>query len=112
MRDVTVENRDGVEILEKLSKRDDYAIYVDPPYGGADTSPYGAQVSDREALAAALRKQQGPVVVSGYGDDWDSLGWQVIDFPGVNVDAAGRTTKRIERCWFNFERRASLWPGA
>ena len=77
LRSVQLENRDATEVLERLARHSDATVYLDPPY--ADTWGYEGgyrHVDDRDALAAVLRKQRGNVAISGYGDEWDVLGWE------------------------------------
>ena len=82
---------------------DDAVVYCDPPYRNADTSPY-RHVPDWTALEEVLRAQTGRVAVSGYGDDWDSLGWRSAELPSeVRVYTAGEMSKldRNEKLWMN-----------
>lgn len=104
LRHVVVECRDAVELLDRVAGYRDFAIYCDPPYAAADSTPY-ACVPDRAALADALRRQQGAVAVSGYGDEWDRLDWPFREFPAQFVDSNGERSPRIERVWFNFDAR-------
>ena len=99
MRKVVVENRDAVDLLERVEGYADFSTYIDPPYLSADTSPYGC-LPDRTALADAMKRLRGAVVVSGYGDDWDCLDWPRRDFPSQFVSASGERSPRIERVWF------------
>lgn len=101
MREVVVESRDAVEILERLARYDGWTVFADPPYRSADTTPYRAEVDDIEALTAALEAQRGPVAVSGYNDDWAHLaGFKVMDFPALFVNSEGARSPRTERLWF------------
>ena len=51
-------------------------IYADPPYPTAAAAHLYARTVDFDRLAETLLAQQGKVAVSGYGDEWDSLGWE------------------------------------
>ena len=101
MRDVTIENRNAVDLLRRLAKTKDYAIYCDPPYAGTLSKQYSVGGVDRDALAEALTAQQGPVMVSGYGGEWDCLGWSSQGFTTMFVDAGGVSTEREERIWYS-----------
>ena len=114
MRDVVVENRPAVEVLDRLARYDGWTVYMDPPYPTADGKPYGADIGDLSDLAAALRRQRGPVDVSGYAGDWPDLDdWTHIDFPARFVDGDGERTPRTERVWFRgFSPQPSLVESA
>ena len=104
MRKVQLSSKDAVEILWKTAKWGNSVIYCDPPYAQADTSCYGESVGDRDALAEALQAQKGLVALSGYGDEWDSLGWWSKDFPAIftgSGQSAGGIGSRVERVWIN-----------
>ena len=111
LRRVQLEHMDAAELLRKIAPRDDYAVYCDPPYGaGANTSPYGADISDKDAFVEALKAQRGAVIITGYGDDWDCLGWTRREFPTKVVLADGRTPERTEVVWSNFQPAPGLFP--
>ena len=103
---VQLECMDGVRLLEQISGDEHAVVYVDPPYrndtGTSDNSPYGAD-ADYDALDAALRAQRGRVAISGYGHDWDALGWERREhrsyFAGPTLNA---DTSRTEVLWCNF----------
>lgn len=112
LRRVQLEHMDATELLRKLAPRSDYAVYCDPPYGqGANTSPYGAAISDRANFIEALMAMSGAVIVTGYGDDWDCLaGWHRREFATKVVLADGRTPDRTEVVWSNFKPAGGLFP--
>ena len=106
LRKVQLLNRDMTDILRKTASNSNTVIYCDPPYGpGADTTPYGRALPDKEKAATLLREQTGFVAVSGYDDDWDCLRWPVVkDFPAIYTGAgpnSDTTTTRLERVWLN-----------
>lgn len=103
-RNLQIEHVDAVELLDRLRGVDDAVIYCDPPYRGADTSPY-RYTPDWDALGEVLRVQTGRVAVSGYGDDWDCLGWRSAAFPSeVRVYTGGLMSAldRAEKLWMNY----------
>ena len=113
LRGVQLENRRAEEVLRRAAPWEDYAIYFDPPYLGADTEPYKYDI-DRDEVAELLRAQRGAVCVSGYGDEWDRLGWGRTEFPVKHVRHTGEVTSRVEVVWHNFRpsARPSLFgPG-
>lgn len=108
MRGVQLECRDACAILERARRAADALIYADPPYRSADCSPYGAAAGrlDWGRLAELLAAQKGRVAVSGYGDEWDSLGWhrsELADFHRpIGVHAGAPHSPRREVLWTNF----------
>ena len=103
LRPVQLETRDAAETLKSLADRNDWAIFFDPPYLHADTSPYGHDLADRGEIADLLTAQKGAVAVSGYDGEWDGLGWHRTDFAAKVVNAQGGTSGRMEQVWTNFE---------
>lgn len=100
---VQIENRDALEVLNDCKDLSHAVIYVDPPYRTADTSPYGGSPIDADALAESLAAQRGRVAVSGYGDEWDALGWRCESFDlwASAANPKGRV-RRTERLWMNY----------
>ena len=105
LREVQLESCDALDILEKTARVPNAVIYCDPPYRTADNSLYSVNSVDWDGMADLLLSQQGAVAVSGYGDEWDMLGWDRLE---VNVlcTAAARPTgalasQRIEVIWRN-----------
>ena len=113
MRNVQLESREGCEILEACEARSDLVIYVDPPYRSADTRPYGDIEPDWERLMRTLARQSGHVAVSGYGPEWNALGWVCHELRdqhrpiGKNAQRGGQSTPRTERLWTNFTPQGS-----
>lgn len=102
---VQLENIDAVLLLERLRDVDTAVVYVDPPYWSADHTAYNVKEIDVGALTGALLAQSGRVAVSGYGDEWNHLGWRRYEFETFrlpkpnNVDFASRT----EVLWTNYD---------
>ena len=110
MRDVQIENRCASEVLERTSREPGCLIYCDPPYRTADASPYGDFELSWSRLGELLLAQKGNVAISGYGDEWDCLGWTRSELKsahtpiGANASAPGaKASKRVEVLWTNFE---------
>ena len=108
LRGVQLETKDCADILAQLADRDDYAIYFDPPYEGT-AAPYGAALVDRGRIADLLRKQRGPVAISGYGEEWDGLGWRRREYGNHHVNPQGKVGGRVEVVWTNFDPPAGLF---
>ena len=107
LRRVQLENTDALHLLKRTETRPNCVVYCDPPYAqsvaGGDDYAVGV---DYEALALALQAQQGRVAVSGYGDEWDKLGWQRFELetsmPGTSNSREG-AYNRTEVLWLNFD---------
>ena len=108
MRGVQLECRDASAILERTQRTADTLIYVDPPYRSANHSPYGdaARRLDWGRLADLLAVQPGRVAVSGYGDEWDALGWHRTELRDrhrpIGAHSGGPASPRREVLWTNF----------
>lgn len=104
IKDVVLEVRPASETLAWSAKFSNATVYCDPPYSSADTSPY-AFAADKDELVDLMRAQNGRVAISGYGDEWDLLGWQRHE-KKVNAHSGAlhsRAPKRVEVLWTNFE---------
>lgn len=108
LRFVTLFNRPAESLLERFADADHAVIYCDPPYITADTSPYkhGGASTDRDRLTDVLRAQTGSVAISGYGDEWDHLGWERSTFDTLGRSGTilrGNTpAARTEVLWTNY----------
>ena len=98
MRDVEIENRDALELLRSLPAGPT-CCYVDPPYAG--TTGYGNGV-DKALLTELLLAQTQPTAISGYGKEWDVLGWEKSGLGQVNSLGAADCPPTTEVLWTNF----------
>ena len=98
---VQLEHGCALELLEAVADVRRAVIYVDPPYSEANTRPYDSAAIDRERMAELLAKQAGRVAVSGYGSEWDCLGWR-RESAATYTRTSGQTSERLERLWLNF----------
>ena len=79
LRDVQLECQDACALLERVKGCDYAVIYADPPYRKADISAYPVSDLDIDRCAGLLAAQRGAVGISGYGNEWDLLGWRRIE---------------------------------
>ena len=100
MANVQIECRDAIWVMNRVAGEKDAVVYVDPPYPTA-TYGYKYHKVDVEGLTDALEAQKGKVAVSGYGDEWDHLGWRVAEYKTTS-NSAGHA-QRTERLWMNYE---------
>lgn len=104
--DVTLESRDGVDVIREFGRFRDNLLYVDPPYLSSTrgSSGYAAEfgrADQHEQLLAALVECKATVILSGYPSDlYDQAlaGWQRISLLGSrNVNNASTP----ETLWAN-----------
>ena len=102
MQQVEVHEMDGIALLERNADSEYAVIYCDPPYPSADTSAYLHSEIDVDRLTAALHAQKGYVAISGYGDEWDHLGWHRHELNSFRIQIkTGVNEKRVEALWTN-----------
>lgn len=109
LQGVQLLDRPAIDILRRMENVDKAVIYCDPPYASATTSAYGVCEIDKEATLETLRKQKGRVVISGYGEEWDELGWQKHTHESLTTLNPKLHPKRTEVLWTNFEAGSQLY---
>ena len=101
LRTVQLENIDGVKLLERLAGLDYAVIYCDPPYPSTVTNYYRyGEVGIRE-LRGGLLEQAGAVAISGFGSEWDFLGWEKSSHHRLRRQIQGKGEGRVEMLWRN-----------
>ena len=102
LRSVQIDHGDAVTMLEWLAAEPTAIIYADPPYRGI-YKPY-ARAVDFDALESVLRDAKARVAISGYGDDWDALGWERHEYVTYTFRAQNlHSSERTEVLWCNFQ---------
>ena len=109
IRAVQLECRDATDILKRIAGFQDAVVYADPPYPTADTSPYTINQVDMKALADLFQAQKGAVAVSGYGSEWDMLGWARVEMACLRRQIKNNSEPRTEVLWLN-EKAARVQP--
>ena len=108
LANVQLDQCDAADLITRLAGEGDALLYVDPPYRDRDRE-YGIDFDydgSQDRLADALLSCQGRVAVSGYGDEWDRLGWERHTKEVPLTFGDGRTTEghtRVEVLWCNYE---------
>ena len=104
MANVQIECRDAIWVMNRVAGEKDAVVYVDPPYRSTKhlSGAYKHVEVHMEGLTEALEAQKGRVAVSGYGDEWDHLGWRVAEYKTVSW-ASKDKAQRTERLWMNYE---------
>ncbi len=102
IEDVQLECRPAADVLAACASRADAVVYCDPPYPSAHVG-YRHHKVDVPQLAELLRAQKGFCAVSGYGGEWDGLGWTRTERPTMSGAAVGRggPLRRVEVLWTN-----------
>ena len=103
MRDVAIDNRPAEELIERMASVDEAVIYVDPPYPTAAQGLYGVDTLDHARLSEGLKALTGRAAISGYGDEWDHLGWQRHERSTLRVTPGRNADARVEVLWTNYE---------
>ena len=102
--------RDAIKVLKSagrtVGRPPGILIYCDPPYGADSTIGYRMDV-DRDLLRDALLGVKAKCAISGYGEDWDCLGWTRHEFNGMtltpNYDPSKHNAVRTDVLWTNFD---------
>ena len=106
LRYVQLLNRPAESILERMVENDKAVIYADPPYSTADTTTYNVDAIDKPLLLELFAAQRGKVAISGYNDEWDTLGWERHEEATYtnagDPDKPNRDYKRVEVLWTNY----------
>jgi len=113
LRHVYIESRDALEVLERVGAEKDAVVYCDPPYRTTDLRPYGKGTdgTDWELMEKILKRQKGRVAISGYGEEWDCLGWHRHEFKKQHTVLMAKgvreTQDRTEVLWCNYKVEAN-----
>ena len=111
-RNVNFENVDAMVLLGRLTDCDNAVIYCDPPYHSAKYNQYIHSEIDVTAMTDVILAQKGEVALSGYGTEWDHLGWQShekesqVNIPGEHAKNGARP--RTEVLWTNYDVMQSI----
>ena len=106
MRNVQLFNMDAIKLLEKILGREDYSIYIDPPYD--DHGKYYTHKYDKEKLSELLMfySDNSKIAISGYGNDWNHLKWECLEKEVSSVIDRSSGKIRTEKLWINFNNEA------
>lgn len=109
-RTVRLECVDVCVLLDQIKDLDYGTIYANPPYPTANTTGCAVRGFDRARLADVRMAQQGAVGISGYGDEWDLLGWRRVTRPALRRQFKGNGEARLAVLWLN-NKAAATRPG-
>ena len=119
LRSVAIENKDAIDLLEKILSHDDawrYFIYCDPPYiisSMKSNSTYRIDSSKEEwheKFLCSIIDKKAKIMVSGYESDlyndilagWNKAHWHAQSRAGSNK----KLTNRIECLWMNYNAKS------
>jgi len=110
IREVSLECRPAVEVIEKYGSDESTLIYADPPYlGSVRRHNYKIEMTGERAhreLGEVLRGCRATVVLSGYGSDlYDELygDWFRVEMPSQTTQGDLERVERTEVLWSNRE---------
>ena len=107
IKNVSIENRDAIKVIEDYGQHADNCLYVDPPYVASSRvslSQYRLEAADGEfhaRLAVALNDCAASVVLSGYDSpEYDELfpGWYRFE---MKAPPSLGASERTEVLWSN-----------
>ncbi len=83
LRTVRLECVDACVLLDRAKDMDYCTIYAVLPYLTATITACTVRDFDRDGWADLLMAQRGAAGISGYGDEWDMLGWRRVTYPAL-----------------------------
>lgn len=111
---VSLECRDGLEVIRNYGQHPDVLLYVDPPYlaSSRNSTNYRHEMgaaADHEAMLEALTECEASVVLSGYDsplyrrklDNWARVDMKAWTGNGIRNGATKTDGDRIEVLWAN-----------
>ena len=102
LREVQLSSKDAVWHLVRLADKPHALIYLDPPYhSGEYVADQYEHHPDIDTLGELMLAQSGKVAVSGYGEEWDMLGWEKHTCDTYSSSYNGRN-HRVETLWTNY----------
>jgi DNA adenine methylase len=110
LRDVRIDNRDAIELLEMFLKRPATLMYIDPPYLGDRTQGYTNDANDEEFhlnLLKTAQKAHCMIFISGYDNELynseltKKKGWSKRTIGTATKDIYGKEHTREEVVWMN-----------
>ena len=110
LKQVQIECRPAIELIEKYS-REDVSIYIDPPYvlSTRTRKQYAVEMEDydHEELLDILNRSNAKILLSGYDSDLYNkrlTNWERIEFAATAEHGLPRT----EVIWMNFQPKKQL----
>lgn len=110
LKNVRIENRDAIELLQKYRHRPATLFYLDPPYLGNRTNGYRIDANDEDFhrnLVTIANDATCMIFISGYDNDlYNEVltlknGWQKKAYETHTKGSNGNSQSRTEFVWTN-----------
>lgn len=110
LKNVRIENKNAVDLLENYIDRPATLVYLDPPYLGDRTNGYNIDANDEDFhknLLDVAIKAKCMIFISGYENKLyktmlsKDRGWEKKSIKTVTKDSSGNSHDRIEIVWMN-----------
>ncbi len=70
LKEVVLENKDALELIDSVPNNKDFLLYLDPPYHDeTGDSSYANKIAHNSLLELILKKDQCNIVISGFNHD-------------------------------------------
>ena len=108
IKNVHLYNEDALVFMERTVNYEFMVTYCDPPYRSSINSRrYEDNDSNDKAFIMSmtdlLQRQKGYVAISGYGDEWDHLGWRREEYVSKSTMPETEYPERVDVLWLNFD---------
>ena len=103
IRHVSLECGRGERIVKNVVKEDHAMVYIDPPYYSSRLAGLYEHDMDADKLTKYLRNARAEVAISGYGEEWDHLGWHRHEYATFRARPGVHPERRVEVVWTNYE---------
>jgi DNA adenine methylase len=110
LRNVRIEQKDGLTLFKEFRDRPGTLVYLDPPYFAKRTNGYDCDANSREfheKLLESVSRAKCMVFISGYQNElYDSVltargGWSKEIIRATTKGNNGKSFERAEVLWFN-----------
>ena len=110
LRNIRIENKDGIELLAEYSNKPATLVYIDPPYLADRTAGYNVEASDQdfhERLLSQALLCKCMIMMSGYkSKTYTKLlegrgGWRRFELNAATQSTNGDRLGREEILWMN-----------
>jgi len=110
LKNVRIENKDALKLLQKYKNRPATLVYLDPPYLGDRTNGYNKDANDEsfhKKLLEFSNDAKCMIFISGYENElYDSIlteeiGWEKRTIETSTKDSKGNSHHRTEVVWMN-----------
>ena len=101
LSEVSLECGRGERIVKNVAKEAHAVVYIDPPYYSSKLAGLYEHSMDADELTGYLRDAKASVAISGYGEEWDHLGWHRHEYQTFRARPGVPPESRTEVVWTN-----------